>query len=259
MRFPLVIGNWKLNGSKQLVAALLGELQRSLAPYHHCEVAVAPPHLYLDQAAALLGQKRLIALAAQNVDNHGQGAFTGEISASMLQEFQVTYVMIGHSERRTYHQESNALIAEKFACVKQAGLTPVLCMGETAAQRNEGATQAVCTAQLDAILQQSGIAAFQACVIAYEPLWAIGSGQSATPEQAQAVHQFIRESIAQQDAHIAASVRLLYGGSVTAHNAQALYAMPDIDGLLVGGAALQASTFTDIIRQVISQRHPLEK
>lgn len=250
MRFPLVIGNWKLNGSKQLVAALLGELQGSLAPYRHCEVAVAPPHLYLDQAAALLGQERLIALAAQNVDNHGQGAFTGEISASMLQEFQVTYVIIGHSERRAYHQESNALIAEKFACVKRAGLTPVLCIGETAAQRTEGATQAVCTAQLDAIMQQSGVSAFQACVIAYEPLWAIGSGQSATPEQAQAVHQLIRCYIARQDASVAASLRLLYGGSVTAHNAQALHAMPDIDGLLVGGAALQAASFTDIIASI---------
>jgi triosephosphate isomerase len=250
MRSPLVIGNWKLNGSKQLVAALLGELQKSLVPYRHCEVAVAPPHLYLDQAAALLGHEPMIALAAQNIDHHEQGAFTGEIAASMLQEFQVTYVIIGHSERRTYHQESNALIAEKFASVKRAGLTPVLCIGESADQRAEGATQEVCRAQLDAIVQQSGVSAFQGCVIAYEPLWAIGSGQAATPEQAQVVHQLIRTYIAQQDANVAASLRLLYGGSVTPHNAQALYAMPDIDGLLVGGAALQAVTFTDIIASI---------
>jgi triosephosphate isomerase (TIM) len=251
MRSPLVIGNWKLNGSKPLVAALLGELQSSLAPYHHqCDVAVAPPCLYLDQAAALLDQGGGIALAAQNVDHHEEGAFTGEISVGMLQEFQVTYVIIGHSERRTYHQESNARVAEKFSCVKRAGLTPVLCLGETAAQRAEGATQAVCTAQLEAILQYAGISAFQGCVIAYEPLWAIGSGQSATPAQAQAVHQFIRDSIAQQDICVADSVRLLYGGSVTAHNARALYTMPDIDGLLVGGAALQAASFTEIIASV---------
>ncbi|MEW9824208.1 MAG: triose-phosphate isomerase [Candidatus Symbiodolus clandestinus] len=255
MRRPLIIGNWKLHGSKQLVASLINELQQQLASKPvNCDIAIAPPVLFLDQATHLLGPASSLALAVQNVDLHDSGAFTGEIAASMLPEFAVQYVIIGHSERRCYHQESNSVIAEKFIQVKRAGLTPVLCLGETSEQRARGETERICSEQLAQIVRQAGAAALQNSAIAYEPIWAIGSGQAATAEQAQAVHHYLRRFLVQQDATLASSMRLLYGGSVSENNASNLYSMPDIDGFLVGGASLQARSFATIIRQMVDNK-----
>jgi triosephosphate isomerase len=220
------MGNWKLNGSKHLVHELVTALRSELSGVVGCDVAIAPPVMYLDQAKHQLAGSRL-ALGAQNVDINLSGAFTGEISATMLKDIGAKYIIIGHSERRTYHHESDEFIAKKFAILKDAGLIPVLCIGETEAENEAGKTEAV---------------------IAYEPIWAIGTGKSATPAQAQAVHKFIRDHIAKQDAAVAEQVILQYGGSVNAGNAAELFTQPDIDGALVGGASLKADAFAVIVK-----------
>ncbi|HHJ2609659.1 TPA: triose-phosphate isomerase, partial [Escherichia coli] len=189
-----------------------------------------------------------IMLGAQNVDLNLSGAFTGETSAAMLKDIGAQYIIIGHSERRTYHKESDELIAKKFAVLKEQGLTPVLCIGETEAENEAGKTEEVCARQIDAVLKTQGAAAFEGAVIAYEPVWAIGTGKSATPAQAQAVHKFIRDHIAKVDANIAEQVIIQYGGSVNASNAAELFAQPDIDGALVGGASLKADAFAVIVK-----------
>lgn len=247
MRYPLVMGNWKLNGDKNSINVLIEGLNHQLSQVNGCHVAIAPPVMYLDRANHQLGSGTIV-LGAQNVDINLSGAFTGEISALMLKDVGVKLVIIGHSERRMYHQESDALIASKFAVLKEYGLMPVLCIGETEAENTAGETQAVCARQLDAVLDTLGAEAFQGAVIAYEPVWAIGSGKSATPIQAQIVHRFIRNHIAQRDPAIAEQVIIQYGGSVNAANASELFAQPDIDGALVGGASLQANTFTAIVK-----------
>ncbi|XBS69945.1 triose-phosphate isomerase [Acerihabitans sp. KWT182] len=247
MRHPLVMGNWKLNGSKHLVNDLITALRGELSGVVGCDVAIAPPAMYLDQAKHLLAGSRL-ALGAQNVDVNLSGAFTGEISAAMLKDIGAKYIIIGHSERRTYHKESDELIAKKFAVLKDAGLVPVLCIGESEAENEAGQTQAVCARQLDAVLNTLGASAFESAVIAYEPIWAIGTGKSATPAQAQAVHKFIRDHIAKQDAAVAEQVIIQYGGSVNAGNAAELFTQPDIDGALVGGASLKADAFAVIVK-----------
>jgi triosephosphate isomerase len=187
-------------------------------------------------------------LGAQNVDVNLSGAFTGETSAAMLKDIGAQYIIIGHSERRTYHKESDELIAKKFAVLKEQGLTPVLCIGETEAENEAGKTEEVCARQIDAVLKTQGAAAFEGVVIAYEPVWAIGTGKSATPAQAQAVHKFIRDHIAKADAKIAEQVIIQYGGSVNAGNAAELFTQPDIDGALVGGASLKADAFAVIVK-----------
>ena len=236
-RTRLVAGNWKMHGSRAsngaLLEAVLGELGRQSA----AECAVCPPFPYLEQVGARLAGSA-VALGAQNVSEHAQGAFTGEVSAAMLKEFGCRYVIVGHSERRQRYGESDAQVAAKFAAASAAGLTPILCVGETLQERESGRTQEVVARQLDAVLNTS---AFGSAVLAYEPVWAIGTGRNATPEQAQAVHAFLR-------GRLAAETRILYGGSVKAQNAAAIFAMPDVDGGLIGGASLLAQDFIGIVR-----------
>jgi len=209
------------------------------------DVAVFPPYVYL---AELIARYRGAALGfgAQDVSEHVQGAYTGEVAAAMLRDIGATHVLVGHSERRQYHAESNERVAAKFAQAQAAGLVPVLCVGETLDQRDAGTTETVIAAQLDAVLERCGIAAFGVAIVAYEPVWAIGTGRTASPEQAQAVHAFIRGKLALADATIASSLRVLYGGSVKPSNAAELFAGADVDGGLVGGAALVASDFLAI-------------
>lgn len=246
MRKTLVMGNWKLNGNKAMALDLVTNLSNQLAGINGCEVAIAPPVVYLDYLKKVLGNTNII-LGAQNVDTHLSGAYTGDISAEMLKEVGATHIIIGHSERRTYHQESDKFIAEKFAVLKENGLIPVLCIGETEAENEAGQTEAVCAKQIDAVINLLGVQAFNNAVIAYEPIWAIGTGKSATPAQAQAVHKFIRDHIAKLDADVAKQVVIQYGGSVNDKNAAELFAQPDIDGALVGGASLKADAFATIV------------
>ncbi|MFD0966575.1 triose-phosphate isomerase [Seminibacterium arietis] len=246
-RIPLVMGNWKLNGSKAFCDSLISELKTALVDVKGCNVAIAPPVMYLAQAENLLTDSK-IALGAQNVDVNVQGAFTGDISPVMLKEFGAKYIIIGHSERRTYHKESNEFIAKKFQLLKDAGLTPVLCIGETEAENEAGKTEEVCARQIDAVINTLGVEAFNNAVIAYEPIWAIGTGKSATPAQAQAVHAFIRQHIAKKSSTVAEQVIIQYGGSVNDANAAELFTQPDIDGALVGGASLKAAAFATIVK-----------
>lgn len=254
MRRPLVMGNWKLNGSRNMVNSLIAGLRQELSTVDGCDVAIAPPAMYLDMAKHQIAGSH-IQLGAQNVDVNLSGAFTGEISAEMLKDIGAKYIIIGHSERRTYHKESDEFIAKKFAVLKEAGLIPVLCIGETEAENEAGQTEAVCAKQLDAVLNTLGAAAFENTVIAYEPVWAIGTGKSATPAQAQAVHKFIRGHIAKHDAAIAEKVIIQYGGSVNDSNAAELFTQPDIDGALVGGASLKADAFAVIVKAAAKAKH----
>jgi triosephosphate isomerase len=247
MRKPLVAGNWKMNGSKASIKTLLDGLKAGIAGVQAAEVAVCPPFVYLDDVAQQLRGTR-IAVGAQNVSNEPSGAFTGEISASMLKDFGCTYVIVGHSERRSFYGDTDLLVAKKFAAARAAGLTPILCVGETLEEREKNITQAVVARQLDAVIELEGAAALGSAVIAYEPVWAIGTGRTATPEQAQEVHAFIRQRIAGHDAGVAAKIQILYGGSVKASNAEVLFGQADIDGGLIGGAALNADEFLAICR-----------
>ena len=245
-RRKFVAGNWKMNGSLAANGELLSGLLSALAGFDAADVAVCAPALYLPQVAELLRGGK-IALGAQNASEHAGGAYTGEISCAMLQEFGVRYVIVGHSERRALFGETNAQVAAKFAAVLAAGLVPIFCVGETLAEREAGATEAVVAGQLDAVLAL-GAEKLAGGVVAYEPVWAIGTGKTASTEQAQAVHAFIRARIWAQSTNVATAVRILYGGSVKANNAQALFACPDIDGGLVGGASLQAQEFAAICK-----------
>lgn len=247
MRNPLVIGNWKSNGSVDMVNKLITNLRKALHGINGCDVAIAPPTIYLDRAKkALLGS--CIALGAQNVDKYFSGAFTGEISLSMLKDVGAKYIMIGHSERRSYHKENDKEIAEKFRLIKKLGLIPVLCIGETEEENVSGRTEEVCSRQIDATLNTLGVEAMNGAIIAYEPVWAIGTGKSATPSQAQNVHRFIRSHIAKKDNSIASNVIIQYGGSVTDKNAAELFSKPDIDGVLVGSASLIVDVFSGIVK-----------
>ncbi|MCC4264192.1 triose-phosphate isomerase [Oceanimonas baumannii] len=247
MRQTLVMGNWKLNGSKVMVSELINALKAPAAEAANVAVAVCPPVLFLAQAETELAGSN-IALGAQDADVNTSGAFTGENSPAMYREFGVKYVLVGHSERRTLHGESDAMVAAKFAAVQAQQLVPVLCIGETLEQFEAGDTQNVVERQLQAVIAQCGIAALGNAVIAYEPVWAIGTGKTATPEIAQGVHSAIRAFLVKQDAEVAAGVQILYGGSVKGDSAAGLFAMADIDGALVGGAALKADEFAAIIR-----------
>lgn len=246
-RRPLVMGNWKLNGSKSFTKKLAEDLKASLADVTGCDACIAPPVMYLAEAEYALNGSN-IALGSQNVDTTVNGAYTGDVSAEMLKDFGVKYVIIGHSERRAYHKESNSFIAEKFATLKKFGLVPVLCIGESEEENEKGLTESVCATQIDAIIDSLGVDALMGAVIAYEPIWAIGTGKSATPAQAQAVHKFIRGHIAAKSPAVAEQVILQYGGSVNDSNAAELFAQPDIDGALVGGASLKADAFTAIVK-----------
>ena len=239
----LIAGNWKMNGTlaanQALVQSLLAGLEGA-----RCDVAVAVPAPYLAQVQALVEGSGL-ALAAQDVSQHPAGAYTGEVSAQMLCEFAVRYVLVGHSERRQFHGETDAQVAAKAQRALAAGITPIVCVGETLQEREAGQTEAVVKRQLAAVIHLNGHCISEV-VVAYEPVWAIGTGRTATPEQAQQVHAVLRAQLAAASEH-AARIRLLYGGSMNAANAAELLAQPDIDGGLVGGAALKAQDFQKII------------
>ena len=242
----MVAGNWKMNASTSATAQLLEGLNVGVADLPETTTMVVfPPLPYLAQAQQLL-QGSSIALGAQNVSDQGKGAFTGEVSAPMLQDFGVRYVLVGHSERRSLYAESDALVAAKFQAVQAADMVPVLCIGETLEQREQGATLAVVNAQVQAVINVAGVDALANAVVAYEPVWAIGTGLTASPEQAQAVHAAIRAHVASQNSAVAEGLQILYGGSVSGATAEALFAQADIDGGLVGGASLDAQSFLAI-------------
>lgn len=238
----IIAGNWKMNGNARTVTALLKAVANIQVD---AKVIVFPSYVYLPLTQHLLHSSKIL-WGAQNVAVEEEGAFTGEIAGSMLKDFGCSYVLVGHSERRSLFGESNEMVAEKFIAAQRDGLTPMLCVGETQQQREAGETEQVVSQQIDAVIQAAGISAFENSVIAYEPVWAIGTGLTATPEQAQQVHQQIREQIAQKDAKIANQLSILYGGSVKPANAAELFAQPDIDGGLVGGASLDAESFKQI-------------
>jgi triosephosphate isomerase (TIM) len=243
-RRRFVAGNWKMHGSLAANLSLLNAV-RSGAVGLAAEVAVCVPYPYLGQVQSILSGSN-VAWGAQDVSEHAQGAYTGEVSAAMLLEFGCRYVIVGHSERRSYYGDTDAVVAAKFDAALKAGLTPILCVGETLTERDAGITAQVVTRQLEAVIAGSGVAALARAVIAYEPVWAIGTGKTATPEQAQEVHELIRTRVAQDDATVAAGVQILYGGSVKAGNAKDLFGRPDIDGGLIGGASLVAADFLAI-------------
>ena len=246
MRQALVMGNWKLNATKASVEALINGLVAAAKDNATVEVAVCPPAVFIPQVEALTADTA-ISYGAQDCDVNTAGAFTGENSVVMLKEFGCKYTLVGHSERRTLHGESNELVAEKFAVAQAHGLIPVLCIGETLTQFEAGETKTIVETQLQAIIAKSGIAALNDAVIAYEPVWAIGTGKTATPEIAQDIHAHIRSWLAEQDAAVAAKVQILYGGSVKGDNAAELFGQADIDGGLVGGASLDAAEFSKVI------------
>ncbi len=248
MRKPLVAGNWKMNGSKAEATSLMDGIKAGLGSTITAEIAVCPPFVYLNKVAGLIAETS-ISLGAQNVSQRGNGAFTGETSTDMLLDCGCEYVILGHSERRALYNEDDALVAEKVIATANAGLKPILCVGELLEQREAGETESVVAEQLDVLLNSAeGLAALQQSVIAYEPVWAIGTGKTATPEQAQDVHAFIRQRIAAKDAALAEKIQILYGGSVKGNNAEELFAKEDIDGGLIGGASLSAEEFLTICR-----------
>ncbi|MCO8165429.1 triose-phosphate isomerase [Pseudomonas sp. 21LCFQ010] len=245
MKPNLVIGNWKMNGDQQANEVLLRDFLAGQTNEGHLEVAICPPFPYLASVAAQLKDSNVV-LGAQNLSPATYGAFTGEVSASMLRDIGCRYVLVGHSERRALFGETDEVVAQKFAAAIEQGLTPVLCIGETLDERRAGITNSVVTTQMAAVIKHAGIEKLTRGVIAYEPVWAIGTGETASPEQAQAVHQHIRSVIGVFDQQTAIDIQILYGGSVKADNAQALFSQPDIDGGLIGGASLDAASFISI-------------
>lgn len=248
MRRRVVIGNWKMHGSLESTASLLDGLDFNSLD-SEVEVAVCPTSLHIAVVAKRLSTDARLAqvkVGAQNVSDAVSGAFTGEIAADMLTDFGVSFALVGHSERRELFGESDELVAAKAAAVISAGITPVVCVGETLAERQAGATELVVLRQLNAVVQRIGIEGVGQCIVAYEPIWAIGTGETASPAQAQEVHAALRARLQQLDADLAEKTPILYGGSVKANNASELFAQPDIDGGLVGGASLKADEFNAI-------------
>ncbi|MGY6278037.1 triose-phosphate isomerase [Methylomonas sp. MgM2] len=248
MRKSLIMGNWKMNTSREEGMQLAKSLAEGLGEVGQ-EVAVCVPFVYIsDIRNALTGSA--IAVGAQNVADQASGAYTGEVSAAMLADCGVKFALVGHSERRQYYGDTNESVAARFCQALKQGIVPVLCVGETLEEREQDKTFQIVDEQLDAVIDAAGIEAFEKAVIAYEPVWAIGTGKTATDEQAQEVHKYIRERIAARSASVAEKVQILYGGSVKPDNAEALFAMPDIDGGLVGGASLDAQGFLKICHSV---------
>ena len=245
MRQPLVAGNWKMNGSSGSVTALIEGIKAGIDAVTTAEMAVCPPYVYIPQVAGLLAGTA-ISYGAQDVSDQEAGAYTGEIAAGMLMDIGCRYAIVGHSERRSLYDESDTFTASKFAAARKAGLVPILCVGELLEEREQGITEQVVERQLDAVIDLEGVAAIASAVIAYEPVWAIGTGKTATPDQAQEVHAFIRAKLAGLDQTVADGVRILYGGSMNAGNAAELLAMQDIDGGLIGGASLKPDAFLAI-------------
>ena len=246
MRRKIVAGNWKLHGSRAFALELVGSIADGLPQESAVDVVILPPLPYLGERSEDFEDQPLL-FGAQDVSANEKGAFTGEVSAAMLVDIGARYGLVGHSERRQYHAESDALIARKFQAAKHAGLVPVLCVGESLHEREAGQTEYRIETQLAAIFEQCGDQAFAGAVIAYEPVWAIGTGKTASPAQAQAVHAFIRGEVAARDATIAGSLPILYGGSCKPDNAVELFAQPDVDGGLIGGASLVAADFLAIV------------
>lgn len=250
MRQPIIVGNWKMNGtsasSRELLQEILDDADRSGSS---CDVGVCVPYIFIPEAREILDGSRIL-LGAQNVADQSSGAYTGEISAQMLKEYECRLAIVGHSERRLHYGESNELVAARFRQAVDGGLIPILCVGETLGQRERNETFATIVNQLNAVLEVSGTQYLKNAIVAYEPVWAIGTGKTATSDQAQEVHRFIRSKVAGIDQAIADRLRILYGGSVKAENAAELLAMPDIDGGLIGGASLNAESFLMICNSV---------
>lgn len=252
MRRRIVAGNWKLHGSRAFATELVGGVAAGL-PIEGVELVVLPPMPYLGDLIEDF-EERGIAFGAQDVSANEKGAYTGEVSAQMLVEVGARYGLCGHSERRQYHGETDAVVAAKMLAALHAGLTPIVCVGEQLDERETGRTEEVIAAQLAPVLAAAAPESLARVVVAYEPVWAIGTGRTASPEQAQAVHAFIRGQVAARDAKIAGSLPILYGGSCKPDNAAALFAQPDVDGGLIGGASLVASDFLAIARAMAASQ-----
>ena len=246
MRRPLVAGNWKMNGDSESTVSLVNGIVDGRDDVTSAEVLICPPYILIPRAADALNARKDIALGAQDLDINQNGAFTGQISASMLVDAGCKYVIVGHSERRAIYGESDQDVAEKFMVAQEGGLIPVLCVGETLEERESGATESVVARQIEAVIDTVGIENFDSAVIAYEPVWAIGTGKTATPEMAQEVHKFIRDMLSALNNDIADKLRILYGGSMNAGNAESLIGMADIDGGLIGGASQQPESLLAI-------------
>lgn len=250
MRPQIVAGNWKMNGTTASIDTLLSNLLQGMAKQVPAEVVLFPPFPYINQVVKKL-QGSAVRCGAQTLSANEPGAYTGEIAAEMLTDLGCRYVIVGHSERRSLYGEDNVTVAMKFAQAKKHGLSPILCLGETQQQRLAEQTEQVVAEQLQAILDLAeGVQGLTGAVLAYEPVWAIGTGMTATPEQAQAVHQLLRQQVAALDVSIADRLPILYGGSVKPDNAKAIFEMPDIDGGLIGGASLDGAQFVEIINSI---------
>ncbi len=248
MRTRLIAGNWKMNGSKPMVRELVAGVLARLDASRSAEVLLIPPFPYLPLVSSLTDGTPVL-LGGQDLSAHQEGAYTGEVSGNMLADWGCGYVLVGHSERRSLHGEDDRLVAAKFRAAQAAGLQPILCVGETLDEREAGQTEAVVSRQVGAVVEAAGIAAFARALVAYEPVWAIGTGQTASPDQAQSVHALIRSQLTADDATIGGRVRILYGGSVKPDNAEDLFAREDIDGGLIGGASLTAESFMAIYQK----------
>ena len=252
MRRSFVAGNWKMNGSREFARDLANGVKGLEEMAQTIDIAICPPYIYLPEVAAVLNQSA-VAFGAQDLSVHAEGAYTGDISASMLLDVGCKYVIVGHSERRAGHGESDTVVAQKAAVARKAGLIPIICVGELLEERESGDTEKVIARQIDALLAlEEGVSLLGHSVIAYEPVWAIGTGKTATPDQAQDEHAFVRQRIAAQDAGIADKLQILYGGSVKANNAKELFAMADIDGGLIGGASLVLNDFKVICEAALN-------
>lgn len=245
MRTKLIAGNWKMHGSKSFIESLMNGITGQLSAEMESDVLVCPPAIYIPLVKDLISEQS-IAVGAQDISEQEQGAYTGEISGDMLKDNGCQYVIVGHSERRSLYGETDLLVAHKVGKAIEFGLTPILCVGETLEQREKGSTMQVVQQQLDAVIDTLGIDAFAKIVVAYEPVWAIGTGVTASPDQAQDVHSAIRTHLRDKNAQVAESIKILYGGSMKAANAEELLAQPDIDGGLIGGASLKADEFIAI-------------
>ena len=247
MRQVMVAGNWKMNGTSASIKELMDGIKAGLDTVNKAEIVVCPPAVYIPRVVGA-ADGTIIKVGSQNVCDQDKGAFTGEISGEMLKDVGCEYAIIGHSERRSLYGESDDLVARRFAAARRNGIKPIFCIGETLEEREQGVTNDVCARQIDAVIELEGVGALADGVIAYEPVWAIGTGKTATPEQAQEVHAFIRNKIAALDTGVAEGLRILYGGSMNPGNAADLLAQPDIDGGLIGGASLKADDFLAIGR-----------
>ena len=251
MRDFLVAGNWKMNGSNAANAELLAGIIAGVPEGDGFSLLVCPPFPYVAAVAAQAAGSP-VKVGAQNVSEHENGAYTGEVAPAMLADIGCDYVIVGHSERRSLYGETSEQVAAKFVAAQEAGIVPILCIGETLEEREAGTTEAVVDAQLDAVLEAAGISAFAKAVIAYEPVWAIGTGKTATPDEAQEVHAFLRGTVSAREVEVGDRLTMLYGGSVKAANAQALFGMNDIDGGLIGGASLKLDEFVAICKAAIA-------